>query len=567
VATYLYPDTDLYPGDETWPGAVPQSLMQAHADARAARWERRERRIRPPLIRLWDGDWKLRGIVRDFITAEFQLLDNEPGVGILELPMTTPRGRKNPLAEWVLNFEDRKANVHVTADKDGIRWGGRIDDVDLLTEDDGTERLRLTFKHDLAELHHIRCWPNPFLPAEVQFPRLWFLFGPAKWAIKTTLFVNIMRLESSLWMLPDDPLDPSQWFNLNQSTWSMVVAPGSIAGDNSPLAVPFSRMKSAYDMSKRIMADGQLSWSARRYLDGDPPPWPGANLRHGCLVFDIVDKSGWTTETSFGGNLATGLVRAFTTIGSDGLTEGIDVIDDPTYPPEYQQDWMGTRPVAPWVVLRNGIGIQSSSNKWRPPTDVQVTVGGHSAPYVNETISAGIIAAGNLTAMIPGVPPVGGVLEAVLRPLFEDTLFAFQTWKSPARAQRLGWSHYHEHWPDAAGADRAYTLGAIMALRSGFWETREQVTHSVVISDSAPYLVGAQGQGHMDIGDRVAVTPKGIKSGKAYVDRITELTLGATRDGVAWKAQVGAREFQDPVVKAYEALLEITEMAQALGVA
>lgn len=556
MATYLYPSTTTWPGASTWPGILPQSLAETHAQAVAERAERRARRLRPPLIRLWDGNWTLRGIVRNEIRGEFQLLDNETGIGTLEMPLDYF------LSQWVIGHDERStANVHITVDKDGIRWGGRLDEFNIVDD----TSVVCTFRHDIEELKHIRCWPNPFLPAEIQFPRLWFMFGPAKWAIKMTLLANIMRLESSLWMLPDDPLDPAQWFNFDQSTWSMVVAPGNIAEDNSPFAIPFSRMKSAFDMAKSIMDDGQLSWSARRYLDGDPPPWPGANLRHGCLVWDIVDKSGWLVETSFGGNLATGLQRAVINIASDGLTEGIDIIDDPTFPPEYEQDWMGTRPVAPWVILRQGIGVQSSGFKWRPATDVQVTVGGHSMPGVNEMISFAINMAGDLIAAMIGIPPIGGAADALLEPLYTDTILAFMAWKSPQRATRAGWSHYHEHWGE--GASRAYTLAALIALRTGMWSTREQTSHSVVVADGCPYLIGEQGFGHMTIGDRVGTTVKGMPDGKVYVDRISELTMGWSRDSSpAWRIQIGVREFEDPAIKALEAIQEIMSIAQSLGV-
>lgn len=146
-----------------------------------------------------------------------------------------------------------------------------------------------------------------------------------------------------------------------------------------------------------------------------------------------------------------------------------------------------------------------------------------------------------------------------------DVLLAFMAWKSPARAQRLGWSHYHEKWGD--GADRAYTLAALIALRTGFWVTREQTSHSVVVADAAPYLVGARGFGHMDIGDRVGTTVKGMEAGRVFVDRITELTLAWSRDEApAWKIQVGEREFEDPVIKAFEMLQDVLSIAQDLGV-
>lgn len=364
-------------------------------------------------------------------------------------------------------------------------------------------------------------------------------------------------------------MDPSQWFNFDQSTWSMVVKPGSISGDTSLPAIVHSRFKSMHDTSKKIVDDAQLSWEMRRYLDGDPEPWPGANLRHGTLVIDLVDKSGFTTGTSFGGNIFSGLIQAFTNIDSDGLTEGIDIIDDPNLPPEYRDpDFKGTLPAAPWVVYRDNknTGIQSSEFTFRPATDVQVVGGGHSMPGVNETISAAVQMVGDLTAMIPGVPPLGGVADAILAPLYTDVLLAFGAWKSPARAQKLGWSHYHEHW--AEGADRAYTLGWLLAMRTGMWVTREQTAHQVRVADGgAPYRIGQRGYGHYYLGDRIGTTVRGMPPGRIFVDRVSEVRLKWSRsEATRWEIIVGQREIQDPVIKAFEMIQEIISIAQELGV-
>ena len=52
-----------------------------------------------------------------------------------------------------------------------------------------------------------------------------------------------------------------------------------------------------------------------RYLPGDPLPWPGADLRYGTLVIDIVDKSGVLTGTSHGGTIFSGLQRTVVQFG------------------------------------------------------------------------------------------------------------------------------------------------------------------------------------------------------------------------------------------------------------
>ncbi|KAA0016750.1 Gp37-like protein [Antrihabitans cavernicola] len=522
----------------------------------------KERRLIPPLVRLWDGDWNLRGIVKRENEASFQFLDNETGVGSLDLPLDYF------LSRWMTDVKKRATtNIHITVDKDGSRWSGRMEELLVIKDETGRKFVRALFKHDYEELKHILCWSNPWLPAEVQFPRLWVVFGRARWGLKTTLLCNIMRLESSLWMLPDNPLDASQWFNFNQSTWSMVVKPDTTP-DTSVAAIVHSRFKTMHDVSKNIAADAQLSWEARRYLDGDEPPWEGADLRHGCLVFDLIDKSGWNTGTSFGGDLFSGLIHAFTSIGGNGLTQSVETLPDPNMPAEYYEPgFKGSMPSVPGVIFREGehTGIQSSEFSWKPATDVGVVAGGHSMPGVNELISATVQMIGDLTAMIPGVPPLGGVADAVLRPLYQDTILAFAKWKDPARAQRLGWSHYHEKWAD--GADAAYTLAWLLAMRTGMWQTRETTRHTLTIADSAPWRVGQRGHGHFFLGDRIGSTVLGMPPGEIFVDRVSELTISWSRkSSPLWKIVIGQREPEDPIIKAFEQMQEMLSMLRDLGV-
>lgn len=521
------------------------------------------RRLVPPLVRLWDGDWNLRGIVKRENNASFQYLDNETGIGSLEMPLDYF------MSKWLVDIDGRgTTNVHITIDKDGSRWGGRMDEFKIIKDDDGRKYVRVIFKNDYEELKHILAWSNPFLPAEVQFPRLWICFGRARWALKTTLLVNLMRLESSLFMLPDDPMNPAMWNNFDQSTWWNVVKP-DLEPDHSVGAIVHSRFKNMHDVSKKIVADAQLSWEPRRYLQGDPPPWPGANIRHGCLVWDLIDKSGWTTGTSFGGNIFEGLFHELINIGADGITENVEQVDDPNVPGEYlTPGYKGTIPSMPGVVYREGehTGIQASEFSHKPATDVGVVAGGHSMPGVNELISAAVQMVGDLTAMIPGVPPLGGVADAILKPLYTDVFLAFGKWKSPQRAQRLGGSHYHEKW--AEGGDRAYTLAFLLAMRAGMWSTRETNRVTLTVADGAPWRIGQRGHGHFFLGDRVAFSVLGMKPGRLFVERVSELTLAWDRDSTpGWQIQIGQREAEDPVARMAEDMQDFLGMLQELGVA
>lgn len=522
----------------------------------------REKRVNPPRITLHDGNWVQRGRVTHMYTAEFSEIENETGIGKIEMPADYY------LAKWVTDHDNRSTkNIHVRVEKDGIRWTGRMWQYEIDRAADGKAMVRVLFKHDYEEFKHIICWSNPFLPAEVQFPRLWLLFGPAKWCLKTTLFVNILRLEASLWMLPDNPLDLSEWFDLNQSHWSMVVAPDNPATDVSPLAVVHSRFKYFHEVQKDIADDAQLTPTFKRWFEGDPEPWAGANLKHGCLIIDYEDNSGWLQGTSFGGSLFTGLIHSIVNIASDGLTEGIDIMPDPAWPEEYSEPgWKGSFPQAPGIVYREGehTGIETSLFIGSPAKDVQHVTGGHSMPGVNELISAAIQMAGDMIAAMIGVPPVGGAADAILKPLYTDVLLAFMAWKDPWRATALGDFHYHERF--AEGADRAYTLKAIIALRASMWATRETFTHKLTVADGAPWLIGARGKGHFYLGHRIGSTVRGAPKGKIYVDRVKEVKLTITREKApTWEITIGEREFKDPVQKAFEKIQELFGIAKDLG--
>ena len=333
-----------------------------------------------------------------------------------------------------------------------------------------------------------------------------------------TLFVNLFRLETSLWTLPDNPLDPFEWMPLsfNFSQWRNIVKPFPFFADTSNITLVFSRFQTFHEMSRRALEDAQLTITCRRYLPAEDPhpfsdlegPLLGAGivedilslfpLRHGCLVWDIVDNSGWGSETSFGGSLITGLVRAFVNISSDGYTEGVEIYTgDPTFPGEYYKPgFLGSRPKAPWVVFEESVynGIESSEFEYHEATDTSFLCGSQSMPGVNEGISAAINMGGDfLTSVINSqiaaiaavnvglfanvgvppidIPPLGGLMDAVASPLYSDVILAFEeipTTRATSLSlpvaglenaiSGLGDFHYYEGW--AEGGDKAFTLGS-----------------------------------------------------------------------------------------------------------
>ncbi|MFN7244592.1 MAG: phage tail protein, partial [Dietzia cercidiphylli] len=484
-----------------------EQIWQADQSAKVRR--ARIRRQRPD-VHLWDGDWHHRGRVTTELAGSARWVGNDTGHATIRMPID------NPLSKWGIDVWGRpKQNVHLTVEKSGARWGGRLNQARLVKEESGDRHVEFTFAHDYEELKHVAVWCNPFLPAIVQFPKSFVLAGPGRYMLKLALFLNVMRLEGNWWALPDNPLDPAQWTAaLDMSQWNIVVKPHSLIGDDSPWTILASRFKTWHDMAAAALADGQLGVECRRYLEGDPPPWPGANLRHGTLVVDVVDHSGhWTGPTSRGGNLLTGLVRTVAQLGESLIDETLQTVTgnhDPyaSTPP----DWIGTLPSAPHAVVRDGeiSGVTAADFTFTPGTDVQMVVGGHSAPGVNETISAGVqLGLNNLGTFILQ-PTAGTIADIFLRPLYEDVFGAWQSQKSIQRAQRYGWSHYHESV--VGGADRAYTLAAIVALRQGFHATRPRFSHKLTLADGRPFTIGDQGQGPYFLYDRIGSSIVGLPS-------------------------------------------------------
>ncbi|WP_237076707.1 hypothetical protein [Mycobacteroides abscessus] len=113
-------------------------------------------RLRPPLIRLWDGDINLRGVVAGERAGSFEFIENDTGTAFLQLSLD------HYLAKWVMNHRGRaKRNVHVSFDKQGARWFGCMTTYRVVREENGDAYLEINFKHDYEQAKHILCWVCP----------------------------------------------------------------------------------------------------------------------------------------------------------------------------------------------------------------------------------------------------------------------------------------------------------------------------------------------------------------------------------------------------------------------
>ncbi|AXH45784.1 minor tail protein [Gordonia phage GEazy] len=540
----------------------------------------------PPVTFVFDGHQNLQHILLDVRKLHCEDLENDTGVIELEIEFS------HPVAQWL---HDRKGAMargegelfHIDVEKNGVRLTGRYESKTVRRDKTGRRILVITCLTDYENLKWIDCWCNPFLPFIFQFPRLFLLAGPAIWVLKTALFLNLWRIFSSVWQIPDDPLNPLQWLtgSLNFSDWDIVVKPTTFLEDmaaGTSHCVFFSRFGKWHDRSKMILADAELSVVTRRLREGDPEPWEGAFLmgvRPGQLVVDIVDKSGHLEGRANGGTWFDGMTRGFREFTTD-FAENIEteLLGAPSWPSEFLEEYLGTPkgfPVAHFPA--DAPGAAETEFTETPAKGSIINTGGESAPGIDEGISAGIQLAGDapsaagLVIAVGGgasisIPPLGGAIDAILKPFYQGTVLAWISVKLLNRIQQSGSSRYLEYFIDAPG--KAYTLSSLMVIRTAVYATERKKKKKATASSSTGYVIGWPGSGHFYKGDQGSFEIAGDETGEIHVERAMKTSLDWERDHFAkWEAEFGlAHEDEDPIVTLTSSLAEMADIAQTLGV-
>lgn len=516
--------------------------------AQELREDRIEAAFDTPLIEFFDGDWKYRGRLASELSGEVTLPLNDTETIHLVLPIDDHDERGTFLAWWCLEEEARGTrNVHVMINKSGGRVGGRMKSCKLKRENSTVE---VEFAGDYEELKNAHVAASPFLPMSlIQEPKMWFLFDRADHGLKLTLAVNLLRLQGTNFNMNFDLLDESTWWPGLWAQSQIVVVPGKVGSSVAPMTIVSGNIKQSWaDVAAPILEDAELMVVTRRWRTGDPEPWKGAgtNWRNGTLFVDIVDKSGWRTGTSIGGNLATGLVRSIAGVTSNYVEDSYDLISGaPVDVQGYRLPGiLGTQASHPYVVYRDGdiTGVQDFELTRTAGGACRITAGGQSMPGVNELYEsvvnyAGDVLGDNISIQGYGVGSLGGILSAFLMPILKDSTLAYMSVPLLGRAAQQGWGHYLE--TAATGVSQAYTPAAIKDLRTRRRETDPDTAFSFTVADASPYLIGDQGVGHWWLGDRVGATARQLGA-RVFVCRCRE--LGLTWDAATppmWSAKFG----------------------------
>jgi hypothetical protein len=161
---------------------------------------------------------------------------------------------------------------------------------------------------------------------------------------------------------------------------------------------------------------------------------------------------------------------------------------------------------------------------------------------------------------------LGGSIDTLLKPLYEDVLLAFWSVKSTQRAQNSGWSRYFEYFQD--GASKSYTIASLMVLRAGFWATRTVIANEMAVLDSSPYFIGGEGLGHYFLDDRIGFAMENDATGQIWMDRARKIELKWDSDThPEWTPTIGdPRNFQDPAQRAWGKIEQMIAALRDLGV-
>lgn len=552
-------------------------LELVDAQCRDVRARRKALRMSKPLIRIWmnDPDHAKAGAVYvgridfdDTVKGSFPFKNNTPSQGSIELR------DDHYMAMWLKklpNDPNLRKNVIITVDFYGgeKRWSGMLDKWEVKSVG-GVKTLEATFQDDLTFLQYLLCPPNPVLPIPVfQFPRLFCLAGPSVWTISMIIFINLIRTQAAdNWTLPDDPFDFDDWASTFEtvddlwdwSDWQTHVMAPKFLEDSSLWTFISSRMNPVDSIIADTLDDARLTIRYRRYITDDgetcSPNVFVPNVKNGALVFEIVDNSqSWieipnpsgngvinALSTFLNGSIVGGFSRTAITYGAGFVEDTLSVVgDDQTLAPDeyYQNGFLGSSAVLPWVVLRDNewTSIQSSSVSWGPSKNVAVCVGGDN-PAADAIAKLTIETIGNLLGALIMFSSLGTIISDVVMPFLVGTIAAWLYWRNQGRQKELGWIHYIESFQQGAESN-SWSLSAIAALRGGFLVGRSETRHVMELHDSW-FIPGM----HADIGHRIGSTiqSKGLED-IVFINQLEEMSA-------QWNHTIGSLEPYSWMIKA-----------------
>jgi hypothetical protein len=397
-----------------------------------------------PLVRLADKDLNVVATISEEMSCEVEELMSDSGKAKCVLRYN------NWLAPYITQQNNIFNDLHLLVDPIPTqptwktRWGGKITEVNVTDNPDGTSTVTLQAISMREHVKRLLFAANPVFPAEYQLPRMWVLPGPIRSILFVSMFINLARIfvpglsgitnafNPVAWL---NPLGASGLENLNPLSWPLQVAFVNPITDQSRWSALGATWTDWHSSTTDMLSDAGVVLRAYTFLttDEDSPQTELTDLISGktdaaidlldilhldsldslvnligndltkltrptrnCVVFALEDQSGQTGPT---GTALDGLLNLISVTGDDLITatlveantgetlNGEPILDasEPTAP--VLQALVGEAPAPPKVIWRDGqfTGmIKRQVNLHKGPVLTTMT-GGRSPTIVNET--------------------------------------------------------------------------------------------------------------------------------------------------------------------------------------
>lgn len=483
---------------------------------------------------VYDNRYVQSGVIADYMECKVDFNRNKISGATLILDQS------HPLAPSLLNCDI--TTIPMVTHVEGKRWSGRVDECHRVRDENGVITYEVQLISDWAFYQRLLAWPSPLAPLAIQFPRNFIMVGPACTTIKTTLLLNLMRLQIPLWDLQpllnvlsavgsvggfgsvskwrdmdtdaaNNPWDIGNWLTTSISFPVAVVGINPFT-DTSRWTAFSARMTPMDQLFDQVLKDEGLDMTAVVLFPGEVGPG-GMTVSRPTIILDVVDKTGVTGPT---GTFLDGLVYGVAKFLDDGFTQ---VVESTTRNPSQKYNikgFFGIDEKDPWITIDdNDPQVVKSRLSSYHPVARDVIVGGRSPSWLNKGVNLLIEAAISAALALAGI---SGIAPTIMEGILDDVFLAFIRYRHATRAYQLGVYALPEYF--APGGEVALSLSGLQTAISAIWDTRGYRAYEVTIKDAYPFKFGK----HMDIGDPLRF----LVEGKYYTQYLEGATIIDSRD-------------------------------------
>lgn len=521
------------------------------------------------------------GEINDYLKLMYQFKRNAVGGAEILLKGT------DPMVPTLLNcpqtvvpiwIESASANYQTWDEVVAGRWSGRVltcedkfGPIEGIPDNRSVNTVQVLCVDDYSWLDKILCWPNFFLPIEIQFPSEALFIGPAVTCVKTLVAEQCFRLQSGIWDIVNDigsfDFDWTAWFGrLNNSGGDLlkmlmtpiVVVPTDPITDTSPWVSFNGRMDTCATLIEQVCKDTGTNVTMTLWLPGDPQP-PGLliPLTVPTIVMDATDNLGVTGPT---GTFLDGILQDTVDLQNSVLGQTLSPFLNPSnaYAPQGINiaPTIGVNFKQPWVVFTDdpNSGMLQYSVKGRTSLAYTVVAGGKSPQWIDDLLN---LAVGWFIEAITTLIGISGIPSDLFDATIDDVILAF--WQS-VNGER--WSNCGPYaWPEffcQTGAS-AYTLDSWFAMQNAMWDTRGLYTYQWTAFNGFPYLYGKD----IVVGQMASFANRGLLY-TDFVDSVVYMDDRKTRIGKL-EITVGDGQFvESPVAKLYRKLVSFEKAFQII---